>query len=314
MRKHFTPGVVLGIIAVGFAMSGSAVAGSLITSAKIKDGTIQNKDIKKGTIALNRLTQGTQAAIARARPGRARPVPRARPARPAPPGATAPTGTTVLPARRRRRPPRATGASSTATRSARRPRTCAPARPTPPLGDGALNLTVARRHREGRLRQRDRPSRAADFTDVDAGRLPRLHDGREHRQGAATPNMPGITFEIDPQRRRQAPTQLLVARSSCRRTRRRNPWSGVHRRHHDRPLGPHRRPVRGHRRATSTARAARSPQLQDVPRRRRRRRPTILSVAIGKGRDYFWSGAVDGLRINDTVFDFEERGVFTAAP
>ncbi len=42
--------------------------------------------------------------------------------------------------------------------------------------------------------------------------------------------------------------------------------------------------------------------------------PTILSVAVGKGRDYFWSGAVDGLRINDTVFDFEERGVFTTAP
>ena len=42
--------------------------------------------------------------------------------------------------------------------------------------------------------------------------------------------------------------------------------------------------------------------------------PRILSVAVSKGRDYFWSGAVDGLRVNDTVFDFEERGVFTAAP
>ena len=41
---------------------------------------------------------------------------------------------------------------------------------------------------------------------------------------------------------------------------------------------------------------------------------TILTVAITKGRDFFWSGAVDGLRINGTVFDFEERGVFTTAP
>lgn len=41
---------------------------------------------------------------------------------------------------------------------------------------------------------------------------------------------------------------------------------------------------------------------------------TILTVAIGKGRDFAWSGSVDGLRINDTVFDFEERGVFTTAP
>jgi hypothetical protein len=37
--------------------------------------------------------------------------------------------------------------------------------------------------------------------------------------------------------------------------------------------------------------------------------PRILSVAVGKGRDYAWAGAVDGLRVGDTVIDFEERGV-----
>ena len=89
----------------------------------------------------------------------------------------------------------------------------------------------------------------------------------------------------------------------------------VHRRHHERPLGPHRRPrsagthvldingvalhVRASCRTTSTTAATAA---------------TILSVAVGKGRDYAWSGAVDGLRVNDTVFDFEERGVFTTAP
>ena len=36
-----------------------------------------------------------------------------------------------------------------------------------------------------------------------------------------------------------------------------------------------------------------------------------MSVAVVKGRDNFWSGAVDGLRVNDTVVDFEETGVFT---
>lgn len=43
--------------------AGSATAASLITSAQIKDGTIQNRDIKKGSISLNRLTPGTQALI-----------------------------------------------------------------------------------------------------------------------------------------------------------------------------------------------------------------------------------------------------------
>ena len=36
---------------------------------------------------------------------------------------------------------------------------------------------------------------------------------------------------------------------------------------------------------------------------------TILTAAVTKGRDFSWQGAVDGLTINDDVFDFEESGV-----
>ena len=36
---------------------------------------------------------------------------------------------------------------------------------------------------------------------------------------------------------------------------------------------------------------------------------TIYSVSVTKGRDEAWHGAVDGLQINDTVYDFEEHGV-----
>jgi hypothetical protein len=42
--------------------------------------------------------------------------------------------------------------------------------------------------------------------------------------------------------------------------------------------------------------------------------PTILSVGISKGRDYEFHGAVDGLRINDDVYDFEETGVSVGKP
>ena len=35
----------------------------------------------------------------------------------------------------------------------------------------------------------------------------------------------------------------------------------------------------------------------------------ILSIAVGKGRDYTWVGAVDGLRINKKSYDFEADGV-----
>ena len=34
-----------------------------------------------------------------------------------------------------------------------------------------------------------------------------------------------------------------------------------------------------------------------------------LSAAIAKGRDFEWHGAVDALRINNKVYDFEEHGV-----
>jgi Collagen triple helix repeat (20 copies) len=41
---------------------------------------------------------------------------------------------------------------------------------------------------------------------------------------------------------------------------------------------------------------------------------TIYIAQITKGRDKAWQGAVDGLRINDQVFDFEEHGVNVLAP
>ncbi|MEU3612921.1 hypothetical protein ABZ725_11525 [Streptomyces sp. NPDC006872] len=38
-------------------------------------------------------------------------------------------------------------------------------------------------------------------------------------------------------------------------------------------------------------------------------RPTIYTVAVGKGRDFMWIGAIDGLRLNDHIYDFERYGV-----
>ena len=36
---------------------------------------------------------------------------------------------------------------------------------------------------------------------------------------------------------------------------------------------------------------------------------TIISIAVTKGRDFSWQGAIDALRINSRLFDFEEKGV-----
>lgn len=64
MRKRISPGVILGAIAVVFCLTGSAAAGSLITSGKIKDGTIQGRDIKKGTIKSDRLAPSVRTLLA----------------------------------------------------------------------------------------------------------------------------------------------------------------------------------------------------------------------------------------------------------
>ena len=40
----------------------------------------------------------------------------------------------------------------------------------------------------------------------------------------------------------------------------------------------------------------------------------ILTAAVTKGRDFAWQGAIDGLRINNEIFDFEETGVRTVTP
>ena len=36
---------------------------------------------------------------------------------------------------------------------------------------------------------------------------------------------------------------------------------------------------------------------------------TIYTAQVTKGRDFAWQGAVDGLVINDTTYDFEPFGV-----
>ena len=48
-------------------------------------------------------------------------------------------------------------------------------------------------------------------------------------------------------------------------------------------------------------------------RPRRRPRTAIYTVAVAKGSDSEWHGAVDALQINGTVYDFEEHGVTASA-
>ena len=117
MRKHLTPGTVLGTVAVVFACTGSATAGVLITSNSIKDGTIQARDIKKGTISSDRLASSVRTQLAKA-------------GTPGPAGPAGPAG------ERRRR------CSARPRRPARMASTARTARPARPAKDGFNPATL----------------------------------------------------------------------------------------------------------------------------------------------------------------------------
>ena len=60
-----SPALVVSIVALVVAMSGTAVAAKLLitSSSQIKNGTIRGVDIKKGTITKSRLSKGTLATL-----------------------------------------------------------------------------------------------------------------------------------------------------------------------------------------------------------------------------------------------------------
>ncbi len=58
-----SPALAISITALVIACTGSAVAATIITSSQIRNGTIQNIDIKNSTIGLGKLSKGTQNLI-----------------------------------------------------------------------------------------------------------------------------------------------------------------------------------------------------------------------------------------------------------
>ena len=58
-----SPALAISITALVIACTGSAVAATIITTNQIRNGTIQNIDIKNATIGLGKLSKGTQNLI-----------------------------------------------------------------------------------------------------------------------------------------------------------------------------------------------------------------------------------------------------------
>ncbi len=301
MRKRLSPGVILGVIAVFIGLTGSAAAGSLITSGKIKDGTIQGRDIKRGTITQDRLALSVRRALAQVgQPGAA-----GEKGAKGDTGATGSTGPTLQGSAPAAQPNsgfwgiidrNTIGSPAAALRSG-------PG--TPPLGNGSLNLLV-----------RDGNDKIAYGNEVDFANKPlsgfttlgySIFQGFDYD---ASVILPGLALEIDPNLTDSVNYSSVVYVAPKPLAADSYTWKAFDATAD--PGGTSGWFFTNGATATATGCGQGAGQtfcswdqiLQKVPN------AVVKTLAISKGRDTKFSGAVDALRVNGTVYDFEENGVF----
>jgi hypothetical protein len=284
----------------------SATAATLVTSKQIKNGTITAADIKRGAIKASRLSSGVRQKLNRTGAQGGQPVPGA-------PGAKGDAGPKGDKGDKGDPPPHRTAGNWGVINRNTIHSPAVELRSGPfdaPVGDGSLNIAVA-----------DGTEKAAWGNEVDfAGDALDLDEVGFHvynvgeNTSAPADNMPSIAFEIDPNvaavNANYSSLVYTPAESAP------NAWSG----YIDATSGGFWGLTGGafNSPATKENCGLNGPRctfdevmalLDDGGEPAR-----ILSVAVSKGRDFEFHGAVDGLRINDTVYDFEEHGVVERAP
>jgi hypothetical protein len=306
---------ILACVAVALIVgASSATAATLITGKQIKNGTITAQDIKPGSLTQSRLASGLRERLQRvgAQGGSALPGPA---------GAKGDSGANGANGQKGDKgdkgdpgPKRSSGNWGVINRNTIHSPTVE-LRSGPfeaPVGDGSLNLAVA-----------DGTEKAAYGNEVDfAGDELEIDEVGFHvfttgeNNQAPADNMPSIAFEIDPNLT-STPASYSTLVFTPKKTAS-NAWSGYI---------DATDPASGWWGLTGSA--FNSPATQancglNGPRCTFQQVmalleddstfATILSVQITKGRDYEFHGAVDGLRINDAVYDFEETGVSVGKP
>ena len=178
-----------------------------------------------------------------------------------------------------------------------------------PFGKGSLNLLV------GSGTEKVAYGNEIDFAGTPLSSLTAVGfnvytTGEDITAGNGTPNMPGIAFEIDPNVTGKSHYSSLVFMPNNTAA---NTWSGyIDATKADSGLwggtgsafAGTKCDINGTRCTWDELQA----YLKDNNNGTTPARITY-SVAVTKGRDFAWQGAIDGLRINNSVFDFEETGV-----
>ena len=312
---------IVAVIVMALVGGGSAVAGSLVTSAKIADGTIQNRDIADGTISLSRLSEGTQALIrqhatdgvngrdgangaggqdgARGLQGQAGTA-----GNDGVNGVDGKDGVNGVDGKDGRDGTDATIASGNWGIIDRNVIGSASAvlRSGPggaPLGTGSLNLSVAD------VASKIAFGNEADFAGLKISSINALGFSvyqTGENASISSANLPNISLEVNPGVAGKTYSSLVYNPAPVQPSR----WSTV-----DATQGAGWY-------FTNAAVAAATGCGQDAGQRFctldeiKTAAPdayVTYSLGIAKGRDSAWHGAVDAVRVNDRVFDFEETGV-----
>lgn len=289
--------VVAALSALVIAATG-AVAAQLITGKDIKNGTIAAKELKKKL--RNKINEGGGTAGA---PGQA--------------GETGPTGPAGPATQATYEGPNwgqidrnTLGSPTVALRSG----PFVGQTQAPPFGDGSLGLTV----NDGTDPGTDDAEQATFGNEVDfVGQTVESIDElgfsvytTGENNGRANPNMPVIKIEIDPNLSSTASGFSTLSFTPSNTAA--NQWSP----YIDATTAPAAPAGNGFilsgAAGTATGCNLASPctfddvqgALDDGGDA-----ATIFTVAVGKGRDLSWAGAIDGLRVNGTIYDFEPFGV-----
>jgi hypothetical protein len=312
--------IATAVVALLVGGIGTATAKQLLTGSDIKDGSLTGRDIKEGGISLNRLSEGTQEMLRNSQvktfSGQSQSA------------AAGPKGDQGSQGAKGDRGPKGDKGDKgekgdnadlptaghwgvidrNTIGSPEQELRSGPA--APPNGDGSLNLAVqgapafttsAQQEKAAFGNEQDFLGKTlASITDIGFWVFTTGENA-----GRGTPNMPTINIEVDRNGAAAgAPGFSTLVFSPANSTP--NQWSD----YIDgttvtpNPAGP----VGWYYTGTGNTCTISSPctlagAKADHPD------ATILTVAVTKGRDFAWQGAIDALRINGTVFDFEEHGV-----
>jgi hypothetical protein len=299
---------ILACVAVALIVgTTTATAASLITGKQIKNGTITAQDIKRGSVTQSRLAPGLRERLqpVGAQGGSALPGPAGAQGAAGAKGDKGEKGEKGDPG-----PKRSSGNWGVINRNTIHSPTVE-LRSGPfdaPVGDGSLNLAVA-----------DGTEKAAYGNEVDfVGDDLDLDEVGFHvyttgeNNAAPADNMPSIAFEIDPNLAGPKPQNDYTSLVFMPAKTASNAWSGYIDATTTGFWGLTGGAFNGTPCSINGSRCTFDEMMDYLDDGGAS--PTILSVGISKGRDYEFHGAVDGLRINDDVYDFEETGVSVGKP